>query len=199
MHVRGGLLGVMGALAMTALVGCGAETPKAASTPAAAATSAATTAATAAATSTATAAASAAASAPTLRVAKAGGADVLVDAKGLTLYTFKNDEASPGKSVCNGGCATTWPPVVVTGTATKDAALTGEVGTITRDDGTKQATYRGKPLYRFAADTAPGETKGATIANWALATPSGGGASGTSGAAPSASGTAASGSSDYNY
>lgn len=191
MHVRVGLLGVMSALAMTALAGCGAEAPKAASTPTAAATQAATAAATSAATSTA----SAAASVPTLRSAKAGAADVLVDAKGLTLYTFKNDEAAPGKSVCNAACATNWPPVVVTATATKDAALTGEVGTITRDDGTKQATYRGKPLYRFAADTAPGETKGATIANWAVATPS---ASGTSGAAPSAS-PAASGSSEYNY
>jgi len=194
MHVRVGLMGIVGALAMTALAGCGEETPKAASTPAA--TAAATQAATAAATASATA--SAAASTPTLRVATAGGADVLVDAKGLTLYTFKNDEAAPGKSVCNAACATNWPPVVVASTATKDAALTGEVGTVTRDDGTKQATYRGKPLYRFAADTAPGETKGASIANWAVATP-GGGASSTSDATPSASGTAASGSSEYNY
>lgn len=189
MPLRLGLLGAMSAFVMMGALACGSEAPKAASTPTAAATSAATAAATA----------SAAASAPTLRAAKAGGADVLVDARGLTLYTFKNDEAAPGKSVCNGGCATTWPPVVVTGTATKDASLPGEVGTITRDDGTKQATYRGKPLYRFAADTAPGETKGATIASWALATPSGGGVSGTSGATPSASGTAASGSSEYNY
>lgn len=187
MSLRLGLLGAVSAFVMVGALACGSGAPKAASTPTAAATASAT--------------ASAAASTPTLRVAKAGGADVLVDAKGLTLYTFKNDEAAPGKSVCNAACATNWPPVVVTSTATKEAALAGEVGTVTRDDGTKQATYRGKPLYRFAADTASGETKGAAIANWSLATPSG--AAGTSGVAPSgspvASGTAASGSSEYNY
>ena len=33
----------------------------------------------------------------------------LVDAKGLTLYTFDRD--ATGKSNCNGACATNWPPL----------------------------------------------------------------------------------------
>ena len=145
---------VMMAVAMMILAN---QTPKAASTP----TSAATQAATAAATSAATATASAAASGATLRVAKAGGADVLVDAKGLTLYTFKNDEAAPGKSVCNGACATAWPPLITTGaTKVSGSAKAAELGTTKRDDGAMQVTYGGHPVYTFAGDTAAGQTTG---------------------------------------
>lgn len=187
MSMRSKILILAGVAALSLACSTEEPAPAATSTPTAAATAAAT----------ATPTASAAASVPTLRVAKAGNSDVLVDAKGLTLYTFKNDEAAPGKSVCNGGCATNWPPVIVTAAPTKDAAVTGEVGTVKRDDGSTQVTYRGRPLYRFAADTASGETKGAAVANWALVTP-GGTTLGTSGAAPSAS-PAASGSSEYNY
>jgi len=35
----------------------------------------------------------------------------LVDAKGMTLYTWGND-TTPGKSLCTGSCATNWPPLV---------------------------------------------------------------------------------------
>jgi predicted lipoprotein with Yx(FWY)xxD motif len=136
------------------------------STPAAAATVAATStpAATAAATGTAAAAA-------TIKVAQVSGANALVEAKGLTLYLFKNDTAGSGKSACAGGCATTWPPLTATGTPTKAAGISGDLGTITRDDGTTQVTYKGQPLYRFAADTAAGDAKGAAINNWSVAIP----------------------------
>jgi predicted lipoprotein with Yx(FWY)xxD motif len=108
--------------------------------------------------------------AATVRVARVGASDALVDASGRTLYIFKNDAAGSGKSACNGACATNWPPLTVTEAATKGAGLAGEIGTITRDDGTKQVTYAGYPLYRFAADTAAGDAKGAAISNWAVAT-----------------------------
>jgi predicted lipoprotein with Yx(FWY)xxD motif len=79
---------------------------------------------------------------------------VLTDSKGMTLYTFDKD-ATPGKSACNGPCATNWPPL----TATKAKAM-GDWTVVTRDDGTKQWAYKGKPLYRFAKDTKSGDMTG---------------------------------------
>ena len=37
---------------------------------------------------------------------------MMVDAKGMTLYTFDRDVAGSGKSVCNGDCAVKWPPMM---------------------------------------------------------------------------------------
>jgi predicted lipoprotein with Yx(FWY)xxD motif len=91
-----------------------------------------------------------------LRTAKIGGATVLTNAKGFTLYWFAPDK--PGKSVCYGSCAAYWPPVK--GPATLSAGVTGKIGTIKRTDGTLQATYNGHPLYTYIADTAPGQAKG---------------------------------------
>jgi predicted lipoprotein with Yx(FWY)xxD motif len=38
--------------------------------------------------------------------------------------------------------------------------VTGQLTTITRPDGSRQATYDGHPLYTYSADTAPGQAKG---------------------------------------
>jgi predicted lipoprotein with Yx(FWY)xxD motif len=72
------------------------------------------------------------------------------------VYTFGPDTAT--KSNCNGSCATYWPPVK--GPVTAEAGLTGTLGTITRSDGSKQATYNGHPLYTYISDSAPGQAKG---------------------------------------
>ena len=106
--------------------------------------------------------ASAAASAPAsssgtaLKTATIGGATVLTNAKGFTLYSFAPDTAT--KSNCNGTCASFWPPVK--GPATAGSGVTGTLTTITRSDGSMQAAYDGHPLYTYVGDTAPGQAKG---------------------------------------
>jgi predicted lipoprotein with Yx(FWY)xxD motif len=96
-----------------------------------------------------------AAAAGSLKTATIGGATVLANAKGFTLYSFAPD--TPTTSNCNATCAQNWPPV--TGPATA-SGVTGTFGTITRSDGSVQATFGGHPLYTFVGDTAPGQAKG---------------------------------------
>ena len=53
----------------------------------------------------------------------------------------------------------------------------GDLGTITRSDGTKQVTYNGHPLYYFVGDSGPGQTTGQGSDNfgakWWLVAPAG--------------------------
>ncbi len=91
-----------------------------------------------------------------LKTATISGTKVLTNAKGFTLYWFAPDTAT--RSNCNGSCAKYWPPVK--GPATAGSGVTGKLGTITRSDGSTQATYNGHPLYTYVADTAPGQAKG---------------------------------------
>ena len=86
----------------------------------------------------------------------------LVDQDGMTLYLFTEDTQNAGTSTCTDEeCLNEWPPLIVTGTPVAgtdvDAAM---LGTITREDGTMQATYNGWPLYYFAGDAAPGDISG---------------------------------------
>ena len=93
---------------------------------------------------------------------------VLVDAKGMTLYTFDKDPANAGKSVCIEQCAKAWPPLI----APNEAKATGAYTVVTRDDGTKQWAYKGKPLYTWVKDTKPGEKTGDGFRNiWRVAQP----------------------------
>jgi len=87
---------------------------------------------------------------------KQGDGWLFADDKGMTLYTFDRDEGAPGKSTCNAECAVTWPPVV----APADVKAQGVWSTILRNDGTPQWAYKGKPLYRFAAEAFAGGTFG---------------------------------------
>ena len=96
-----------------------------------------------------------AAAAGGLKTAKVGGATVLTNSKGFTLYSFGLDTST--QSNCNRTCATNWPPVRGPVTA---PGVGGTFGTIKRSDGSTQATFDGHPLYIFAADTSPGQAKG---------------------------------------
>jgi predicted lipoprotein with Yx(FWY)xxD motif len=104
----------------------------------------------------AAAGASSSSSGNTLMVRTIGGAQVLTNSAGLTLYWFAPDTSTTSK--CTGACATYWPPVK--GPATAGSGVTGTLGVITRSDGTMQATYDGHPLYTYAGDSAPGQANG---------------------------------------
>jgi predicted lipoprotein with Yx(FWY)xxD motif len=85
---------------------------------------------------------------------------------GMTLYTFDRDTAGSGKSVCNGQCASLWPPLL----ADDSSQAAGPWTVITRDDGKKQWALNGKPVYFFVRDTKPGERSGENFNNvWRLA------------------------------
>lgn len=87
-------------------------------------------------------------------------------ANAMTLYTFDKDGG--GKSMCNGPCATNWPPLM----ASADAAASGDWSIITRDDGSKQWAYKGKPLYFWVKDAKPGDRTGDGFNKvWHTATP----------------------------
>ncbi|MFC1456682.1 hypothetical protein ACETIH_08145 [Microvirga arabica] len=100
------------------------------------------------------------------KVADTSKGKALVDAKGMTLYTFDRDTA--GKSACNGQCAQNWPPLM----AAANASASGDWSVVTRDDGFKQWAYKGKPLYLWVKDTKPGEVTGDGVNNvWRVAMP----------------------------
>ncbi|WP_234265835.1 COG4315 family predicted lipoprotein [Hydrogenophaga sp. NFH-34] len=94
--------------------------------------------------------------------------DRLTGPNGMTLYTFDRDVAHSGKSVCNGPCATNWPPLLA---QESDQARSGYT-VITRDDGRKQWAYQGKPLYFWIKDAQPGDITGNGVNNlWRTARP----------------------------
>jgi predicted lipoprotein with Yx(FWY)xxD motif len=86
---------------------------------------------------------------------------IVVDSAGFTLYTWDRDTTST--SSCTGGCAGTWPPVLVPdGTPTPIPAdgVTATLASSPRPDTGNQLTWDGKPLYHYSADSAPGDAKG---------------------------------------
>lgn len=91
--------------------------------------------------------------ADTAPLKKANG--MLVDSKGMTVYTYDKDTANSGKSACTGSCAENWPPVQA-----GDAQPAAPYSTVTREDGTKQLAYKGKPLYTFVKDKKAGDKAG---------------------------------------
>jgi predicted lipoprotein with Yx(FWY)xxD motif len=84
---------------------------------------------------------------------------ILVDSSGRTLYLFTKDTTNT--STCYDKCAVNWPYLPAIAADKVGAGVNASfIGTTTRTDGSVQATYNGMPLYYFAADTQPGDTKG---------------------------------------
>ncbi len=97
--------------------------------------------------------------------------DYVTGADGRVLYVFLPD-VGKDTSQCTGDCAGNWPPL--TGAVAAEAGVTGELGVVTRDDGSLQATLGGAPLYYYVADQKAGDTKGQGLNEvWYLASPAG--------------------------
>jgi predicted lipoprotein with Yx(FWY)xxD motif len=79
---------------------------------------------------------------------------MMSDAQGKTLYIFSKDAAD--KSNCAGGCLAAWPAFV----PKPEAKANGDLGIITRDDGTRQWTHKTRPLYYYVGDSKPGDKTG---------------------------------------
>jgi predicted lipoprotein with Yx(FWY)xxD motif len=86
---------------------------------------------------------------------------VLTNDAGKTLYLFTKDVK--GLSACTGGCKDTWP-IFFKETLKLDPNLNpADFGTITRDDGAKQTTFQGWPLYAYKSDAVAGDVKGENV------------------------------------
>jgi predicted lipoprotein with Yx(FWY)xxD motif len=131
------------AVAALALAGCGSGTATKPSAPT-------------------TAPPTASASGAKVAVRTTGLGATLVDGAGRTLYLFEKDQGT--RSACNGACARAWPPFT---TSSRPAAGAGAdaamIATSKRSDGATQVTYGGHPLYFYAADRQPGDTRGQAL------------------------------------
>jgi predicted lipoprotein with Yx(FWY)xxD motif len=102
----------------------------------------------------------AAAATRTLTVERTSAGTVLAGVHGYTLYYYTEDKPGSGRSVCTGGCAEAWPPLVAPVKAPAGVRLPGRLGMITRPGGVRQVTLNGYPLYTYSGDKAPGQATG---------------------------------------
>ncbi len=94
----------------------------------------------------------------------------IVDSKGMTLYLFTKDVM--GDSKCTGACLNAWPIFYQEQISVSSGLSSTDFGAITRDDGKKQTTYKGWPLYYFSSDVNPGDIKGEGVNKvWFIARP----------------------------
>jgi len=98
---------------------------------------------------------------------------VVANDQGQVLYTYADDTAT--KSACVADwCLVDWPPLQSPGAPTKPASISALVGVISGAGGMPQVTVGGHPLYTFAGDLHPGDTRGDGIGgDWFLISPDG--------------------------
>jgi len=90
---------------------------------------------------------------------------VLVDGRGRTLYVFEKDHS--GRSACDTACAKFWPPLISRAQPRAGAGVHKSLlGATRRQDGHRQVTYAGHPLYAFVGDKSAGQTSGEGLTNF---------------------------------
>jgi predicted lipoprotein with Yx(FWY)xxD motif len=97
---------------------------------------------------------------------------ILTNGQGMTLYYRTTDV--PPSTVCSGGCASAWPPLIMSGSGvpTSTTSLSGKL-TVVADANGNQVEYNGHPLYTYSGDTGPGQTTGEGVGGiWHVCTPS---------------------------
>lgn len=137
----------------------------------------------------------------TVKTASSSLGTILVNAQGMTLYHLGGEQN--GKFICTStACTGIWHPLTISAGSTPSGAV-GSLSTVKRPDGTIQVTYKGTPLYTFASDQQPGETKGQGIKDvgtWTVITTSSNSTPSTEGSSSEAEKTSSGGSSGgYGY
>ncbi|HEY3961998.1 MAG TPA: hypothetical protein VGL84_05685 [Gaiellaceae bacterium] len=104
--------------------------------------------------------------------------EILVNAKGRTLYMFVPDQRK--RVTCVHACAAVWPPVKLATGAKATAsgrAKASMLGSDRNPSGGRVVTYHGWPLYTYVADTKSGQAKGQALnlngGVWYVLSPSG--------------------------
>ncbi|MFC4021901.1 hypothetical protein ACFOW4_28725 [Micromonospora sp. GCM10011542] len=106
------------------------------------------------------------------KVARMG--NVVTDQDGWILYRFDKDTADPPSSNCVEKCAQVWPPALTDGNPQLNGLSDDKVGSVTRQDGTRQLTIGGWPVYRYIGDKKPGQWKGQGVGGtWFVVAPDG--------------------------
>ena len=114
------------------------------------------------------------AAAADLKTAATKAGQVVVDAKGMSVYYYTKDTKDSGTSACTGSCIAAWPPVLSSSDTPSADGVTGKVGTIATPDGKKQLTINGMPVYYYFKDKAAGDITGQGVGSvWYLVNPAG--------------------------
>lgn len=109
-----------------------------------------------------------------LKTASTAAGQVVVDAKGMSVYFFTKDVKDSGTSACTGACTAAWPPVLTDSGTPAVEGMTGTAGTISTPEGKKQVTVNGLPVYYYVKDKAPGDITGQGVNDaWYLVSPAG--------------------------
>ncbi|MQS14798.1 hypothetical protein F7Q99_21670 [Streptomyces kaniharaensis] len=150
---RTALLAVAGAAALTLVAACGSDGTSGTASPSSAAAS----------------------GGPALVAAGSNTlGPIVTDADSNTLYRFDKDPANPPPRTAPVPAHTTWPPVPAAEHIRAQGVDSALIGSVTRTDGTKPLTLGGWPLYRYASDAKPGDTKGQGVGcTWFGSTPTG--------------------------